>query len=77
MTCEACGNAGFRQTVVGKAFNVDGHLFWVEDIPAEVCERCGEVNFTAEVAERVRALVREPGRSTRMVQAELVRYHAA
>jgi YgiT-type zinc finger domain-containing protein len=77
MTCEVCGNQSFRATRVSQGFNVDGRLFWVEDIPAEVCDRCGEANFTAEIAECLRKLVRAPDRSSRTVQAEVLRFHAA
>ncbi|MEW6249250.1 MAG: YgiT-type zinc finger protein [Planctomycetota bacterium] len=77
MTCEVCGNTSFHRATVSHVFHVDGRLVCVEDIPAEVCDRCGEENFTAEVAERLRVLVREPTRAERTVPAEIVRYHAA
>ncbi len=77
MTCDVCGNTSFHPANVSKAFNVDGRLFWVEDIPAEVCDRCGEENFTAEIAESLRRLVRAPDRAGRIVEAEVLHFHAA
>jgi HTH-type transcriptional regulator/antitoxin MqsA len=77
MTCEVCGNQSFHATRVSQGFNVEGRLFWVEDIPAEVCDRCGETNFTAEIAESLRKLVRAPHRAGRTIQAEVLRFHAA
>ncbi len=77
MTCDVCGNTTFHSATVSKAFNIDGRLFWVEDIPAEICDRCGEESFTAEIAESLRKLVRAPDRAGRIVQAEVLRFHAA
>ncbi len=77
MTCEVCGYTSFHAAGVSQGFNVNGRLFWVEDIPAEICDRCGKANFTAEIAETLRRLVRAPNRSGRIVQAEVLRFHAA
>jgi HTH-type transcriptional regulator / antitoxin MqsA len=49
----------------------------VEGIPAQVCERCGEPTFSADVAEHVRRLVHEPHQPVRVVSAEVLAYRAA
>jgi HTH-type transcriptional regulator/antitoxin MqsA len=77
MTCEVCDNTTFHAARVSQGYNVDGRLCWVEDIPAEICDRCGEANFTAEIAESLRKLVRAPNRAGRLVQAEVLHFQAA
>jgi YgiT-type zinc finger domain-containing protein len=58
MTCNICGHDRFYETAVSDTFRVDDRLFLVEGIPAEVCERCGEPNFSLAVAEHLRRICR-------------------
>jgi YgiT-type zinc finger domain-containing protein len=62
---------------VTKAFVLDHKPVVVEDIPALICERCGDTTFEATVSEQVRKLVREPHEPQRRVQAEVLQFRAA
>ena len=77
MTCDNCGQTVFRPDEVTKTFTVDERLIVVEDIPAAVCDGCGATHFSADVAERLRRLVHEPHQAVRVIQAEVLRFHAA
>ena len=77
MTCEVCGHTGFHSAQVSKTFTIEGKVMVVEGIPAELCDGCGEANFSAEVAERVRRLVHEPHQPGRVIEAEVLRFDAA
>ena len=77
MTCDVCGNEKFRDAMSDETFNVNGQLIVVEKIPSQICERCGEANFSAHVAEAVRKLVNGPHQPTRVVRAEVLEYRAA
>ncbi len=77
MKCTNCGSANFQSSVVTQTFTIDGRVVVVENVPAEVCARCGEPIFSAETAERLRTLVRQPHPAARQVEAKVVRFEAA
>ncbi len=55
--CHVCGHTAAKSEFVSEIFNVDGRRVLVEQIPAQVCEHCGEPVFSRETTERVRRLV--------------------
>jgi YgiT-type zinc finger domain-containing protein len=55
--CHVCGCTAAKPTPVSEIFTVDGRPVQVTDIPAQVCERCGEPTFSRETAEQIRQLV--------------------
>lgn len=69
--CHVCGNGTSRSESVSEVFAIDGRRVLVERIPAEVCERCGEMTFSRETTERIRRLVHETGRPIRTVPLEV------
>ena len=77
MICEVCGHTNTHADRVDRTFTVEQKLILVEGIPAELCNDCGSASFSAEVAERLRRLVHEPHRPARLIQAEVLEYHAA
>jgi HTH-type transcriptional regulator/antitoxin MqsA len=77
MICAVCGQAGFHSAFVTRTFTVDGKLLVVEGIPAEICDRCEAASFSAEVGEQLRRLIHEPHQPVRLIQAEVLAFHAA
>jgi YgiT-type zinc finger domain-containing protein len=77
MICDVCGSASFHTALVSRTFTVDGRLLVVEGIPAEICERCEAASFSAEVGEQLRRLIQEPHQPARVIQAEVLEFHAA
>ena len=57
--CHICGNTKARKELVSEVFAIDGRRVLVENIPAKVCERCGEATFSRQTTEKIRRLVRE------------------
>lgn len=55
--CHVCGGNAAKEELVSEVFTVDNRLVQVTDIPAHVCERCGEPTFGRETVERIRQLV--------------------
>ena len=55
--CQVCGGTAARNESVSEVFTIDGRRVLVEQIPGQVCERCGEATFSRETTERVRRLV--------------------
>jgi len=77
MKCLVCGCNDFRNGQVSKTFEVDDKFYLVEEIPSDVCERCGEPLFSHEVIDRVRQMVRRPHQPVRTIEAEVLEYGAA
>jgi len=68
--CEVCGNTVFRQETVDEFFRVGGEAILVEQVPAQVCDRCGEATFSREKVEKVRKMVQEHSQPTRKIEVE-------
>jgi HTH-type transcriptional regulator / antitoxin MqsA len=77
MICIVCGCEEFRPERVTDTFHCDDRVYIVENIPADVCSRCGEPVFEARVADQVRQLINGPHQPTRVIKAEVLSYRAA
>ena len=69
--CHVCGNTSAKSDFVNEIFTVEGRRMLVEQIPAQVCERCGEATFSRETTERIRRLVHGAGQPVRTVPLEV------
>jgi YgiT-type zinc finger domain-containing protein len=69
--CHVCGLTSFRAESVSEVFTIDGRRVLVEQIPAQICERCGESTFSRETTERVRQLVHSRATPVRTVPLEV------
>lgn len=74
MRCAICHNGETRPGLADKAFFHDGMTLVVKDVPAEICDNCGEQYFDSEVTRRLLALAREAAAAGVVVD---VRYYAA
>ena len=72
--CHVCGSTRAREELVSDVFQIEGKPVLVENIPAQVCERCGEEIFSKETIERVRLLVRGSGKPVKSVQMDVFAY---
>jgi len=53
MKCPVCKNGSTR---VGKStltIDIKGHLFFFKDVPAMICNNCGEVYFSSAISKQV------------------------
>jgi len=57
--CEHCGS-DTHDDVVKAAFWSEGGLVAIEDIPARVCERCGEQLYSQDTARKIQQIIAEP-----------------
>ncbi|MBD2104531.1 YgiT-type zinc finger protein [Leptolyngbya sp. FACHB-261] len=55
--CDVCGSVEFHEELVSEVFQIDSKPVLVENIPAKVCARCGELVFSRETTERIRRMV--------------------
>ena len=70
-TCHVCGNTAARSEFVSELFTLDGRRVLVENIPAQVCERCGEATVSRETTEKIRQLVHGSARPIKTVPLEV------
>jgi HTH-type transcriptional regulator / antitoxin MqsA len=63
--CHVCGHGSARAEVVSEVLNLGDRHVLVERIPAKVCERCGEPEFSRETTEQIRRLVHGPSQPAR------------
>lgn len=69
--CHVCGSNEIKQELVKETFEVDGKLVIVEGIPAQVCQRCGEITFSSETAENIPLIVNSNKQPTRSIQVDV------
>ena len=60
-----CGGKAAKDGLVSEVFAIEGRRVLVEQIPAEVCQRCGKATFSRETTERIRRLVHGAGQPVR------------
>ncbi len=57
--CEHCGSDTYEDVAKAALWRENG-LVVIEDIPARVCERCGEQFFDQEISKRIEKLIADP-----------------
>lgn len=72
--CHVCGSTESKSEQVSEVFDISGRRVLVEDIPAEVCTRCGEATFSRETTERIRRMVHGEGKPVRVEKVEVFSY---
>jgi HTH-type transcriptional regulator / antitoxin MqsA len=77
MIFDRCGQTRCSEGQISKPFVLDGRIVLVQNIPAVICDACGEANFSAKVAERLRRMIHEPHKPVRVVSAEILAFDAA
>ena len=70
LACASCGSNEVQQTCVRSAFWHDDRLVVVDDIPALVCEQCGEQSYD-DTAAMVLDLLRGEGFPADKARGEL------
>ncbi len=75
MTCPLCRNGQLWPGTADKALSLEGMTLVVKDVPASICDNCGERYFTADVTQRLLDLAREAARAGVLVDVR--RYVAA
>lgn len=73
--CHACGSTQCHQELVTEIFQINSKPVLVENIPAQVCDRCGETIFSRETTEKIRQLLQEPHSPARSIQVEVFAFH--
>jgi YgiT-type zinc finger domain-containing protein len=65
MTCPICGTGSLRPGTTVFAADVDGTLVVVRDVPASVCDVCGEAYIDDKVSQEIETTINDArGRGT-------------
>lgn len=73
-TCIVCSADQSLTELVEEVFKVDGRYALVGDVPATVCQRCGERSFSRETTEKVRLLVHGQATAARSVPLQVYEF---
>ena len=69
--CHVCGHDAAKSELVSEVFNLEGRRVLVENIPALVCEHCGEAAFSRETTELIRQMVHGTDRPVKTVPMDV------
>jgi YgiT-type zinc finger domain-containing protein len=72
--CHVCGSTEADNKLVSEVFELDGKRVLVENVPAQVCARCGEEIFSKETAEKVRLIVHSKAKPVKSVKMDVFAY---
>ena len=53
MKCQIC-NGQYEERLIARAYRRDGRVIVVDDVPAEVCDQCGDILLKPDTVELIR-----------------------
>ena len=74
--CAVCGADECHEELVEEIFHIGEQYVLVDHIPAAVCDRCGDLTFSAETVEQMRILVHGETKPERSVALSVFKYPA-
>jgi YgiT-type zinc finger domain-containing protein len=72
--CSICRSKELRRELANQVFEMNGRRVLVENIPALVCERCGDATFDFEVGERIRTMIHGASKPNRSIAVDVFEY---
>ena len=55
--CLECGSRNFSEQIVNKIYEINGNPVIVREIPAIVCDNCGEKYFSGTTHDKIMKLI--------------------
>lgn len=55
--CVICGSKHFTEQLVNKIYEIDGSPVIVRNIPAMVCNNCGEKYFSGTIHDKIMSMI--------------------
>lgn len=71
MNCEVCGRGERSDQRIRYTLPLDDKLLVVDNVPAIVCDCCGEVTLSPAVTERLQQTAWESRKPTRVIETEV------
>ncbi len=76
--CSFCGNKNFKQTHVQYIYKHDDHFLLFNNVPAEVCEFCGEEYYDVQVIKNIEhdaeAIISEKRKVSKSIDVPILEY---
>ena len=63
MKCQIC-DGSYEERLITRTYRRDGRIIVVDDVPAEVCNLCGDVLLKPETVELIEEALREAEKAT-------------
>jgi YgiT-type zinc finger domain-containing protein len=73
MKCMLC-NGSLKKDNVKLDFWVDNELIIVEDIPADVCDQCGEKYVSAEVSKEIDNMLKNSSNAKKKIEVSVLKW---
>ena len=70
--CSVCG-ARVQQKTITYTQELEGTVYVVRDVPAQVCSQCGEVYLTPHTVDALQAMI-ETGTATEVLEVPVFRF---
>lgn len=75
--CSVCSMGEVTRRLVTYMYQDDGQYVVVENVPAEVCDRCGERLFDPDTVDRIQKLIWSKAKPKRIVSVPILDLAAA
>lgn len=72
--CHVCSSEISHPENVSEVFQIDGKFYLVENIPANVCSQCGEITFSRQTTERIRAMLHSKSQPIKAISMDVYAY---
>jgi HTH-type transcriptional regulator/antitoxin MqsA len=76
MRCAFCGGGTVKKCVTF-SYEEEGRYFFVENVPAEVCERCGEKTYSPEVTDELLKFAKRQFKPAKKVEVPVFDFAAS
>ena len=74
MNCEVCAVGERRHQLIRYSLSTAEGLMLVDHVPAEVCDRCGEVTLSPDIVERLQQTVWGHGVPARIIETPVYEF---
>ena len=74
MNCDVCAIGERQSQLIQYTSTIEGRLVLVEHVPADVCDRCGEVSFSPDVVDRLQQVVRQKEPPARVIETPVYEF---
>ncbi len=72
--CHVCNSTEYKDDYVSEILEINGRHVLVEDIPAKICLRCGEMTISRETTEKIRRMVHGDGKPKKSIMIDVFEY---
>ena len=74
MSCDVCAVGERHHELIRYTLSTGDRLVLIDHVPAEVCDRCGEVTLSPDVVERLQQTIWRHEPPARVIETPLYEY---